>query len=142
MHNSIKELKAEGRLVEVSKLIPYAEFLGLDCLEDSGLGLIAVLRQNETNIGNFIARNIHGGVIGALLEHAAIVTLWENYDMDSVPKTINISIDYLRPAKEGETFAKAELIRQGRRIANLRIQAWQGDPTKPVAAAHAHFLLA
>lgn len=142
MHNAIKELKDQGRLVEVSSLIPYAQFLGLDCMNHPDHGLIAVLRQKDSNIGNPLSRAIHGGVVGALLEHAAIVTLWDHVEMDSVPKTINISIDYLRPCRNEETYARAAMIRQGRRVANLRIEAWQSDPAKPVAAAHAHFLLA
>jgi acyl-coenzyme A thioesterase PaaI-like protein len=41
-----------------------------------------------------------------------------------------------------DTFARGRVIRQGRRVANVRAEAWQESPDKPVAAAHAHFLLA
>lgn len=142
MHRSIQQLKSEGRLCDVVEMIPYAQFLGLECLNDPDLGLLAVLRQRPTNIGNPIAQAVHGGVVGALLEHAAIIELWNRFDMETVPKTVNVSIDYLRPCRNADTFAQAQMIRQGRRVANLRVEAWQSDRDKPVAAAHAHFLLA
>jgi acyl-coenzyme A thioesterase PaaI-like protein len=41
-----------------------------------------------------------------------------------------------------ETFARAIITKHGRRVANVRAEAWQDDPARPVAAAHAHFLLA
>jgi acyl-coenzyme A thioesterase PaaI-like protein len=58
-----------------------------------------------------------------------------------VPKIVNLSVDYLRPALALDTFARGTVIKQGRRVANVRVEAWQNDPARPVAAAHAHFLL-
>jgi len=58
-----------------------------------------------------------------------------------VPKVINVSIDYLRPCRAEDTFARGTVIRQGRTVANVRVTAWQSDPGRLVAAAHAHFLL-
>jgi acyl-coenzyme A thioesterase PaaI-like protein len=37
--------------------------------------------------------------------------------------------------------ARGTVVKQGRRVANVRVEAWQGDPDRPVAAAHAHFIL-
>ena len=59
----------------------------------------------------------------------------------TVPKTINITVEYLRSGKPQDTFARAVFTKHGRRVANVRAYAWQDDPTKPVAAANAHFLL-
>jgi acyl-coenzyme A thioesterase PaaI-like protein len=61
---------------------------------------------------------------------------------EHTPKTVNVSIDYLRPCLANrETRARAIVVKQGRRIANVRVEAYQETPAKPVAAAHAHFLL-
>ena len=57
-------------------------------------------------------------------------------------KTISITIDYLRSARTVDTFARAEVVRQGRRVASVRSLAWQDDPSKPVAAANVLLLLA
>jgi acyl-coenzyme A thioesterase PaaI-like protein len=58
-----------------------------------------------------------------------------------VPKTITITIDYLRSARPVDTFARGIVTKQGRRVANVRVEAWQEDPAQPVAAANAHFLV-
>jgi acyl-coenzyme A thioesterase PaaI-like protein len=85
---------------------------------------------------------LHGGTVGALLESAAILKLlWEG-SAGAVPKTINITLDYLRSARATEdTFARAIITKHGRRVANVQVRAWQRDEAKPIAAAHAHFLL-
>jgi acyl-coenzyme A thioesterase PaaI-like protein len=59
----------------------------------------------------------------------------------ALPKIINFSLDYLRPARLQDTYAQCTLTRQGRAIANISIKAWQEDIEKPNAIARAHFLL-
>jgi uncharacterized protein (TIGR00369 family) len=137
---TIATLKADGMISAINDLVPYARTVGLEAFFDDA-GLVTVLRFRESNIGNTTIRAVHGGVIGALLEHAAMLHLIEQTDIVSVPKIVNISVDYLRPCLAADTFARGQVIKQGRRIANVRIEAWQDTPERPVAAAHAHFLL-
>lgn len=141
MLKSIATLKQSRDIPEINNLIPYARAVGLEVIVD-GDELITVLRYRDTNIGNYIIRAIHGGVVGALLEHAAIVHLLAETEAAVVPKIVNLSVDYLRPCVAADTFARGQVIRKGRRVANVRAEAWQDGPEKPVAAAHAHFLLA
>lgn len=102
---------------------------------------MTVLRYRHSNVGNPLIPALHGGIVGALLEHAAILHILAGTDSEALPKIINITIDYLRPALAKDLFARGTIIRQGRRIANVRVEAWQSDPGTPVAAAHAHFLI-
>ena len=37
--------------------------------------------------------------------------------------------------------AQAIITKHGRRVANVRAEAWQEDRSKPIAAMHGHFLL-
>jgi uncharacterized protein (TIGR00369 family) len=138
---TIAALKAKGNIAAINDLIPYARTVGLEVFYDE-IGLVTVLRFRESNIGNTILRAVHGGVIGALLEHAAMLHLIEQTEITAVPKIVNISVDYLRPCLAADTFARGQVIKQGRRIANVRVGAWQDTAERPVAAAHAHFLLA
>lgn len=140
MLKTIAVLKAAGNIADFNELIPYARTLGLEAFTDEQ-GLVSVLRFRESNIGNYLVRAIHGGVVGALLEHAAILQVLAATDAKVLPKIVNLSVDYLRPCLAADTFARGRVIRQGRRVANVRIEAWQDSPEKPVAAAHAHFLL-
>lgn len=142
MFDSIRELKAQGRFPSLNRGIPYAGFVHMDAEVDGGR-LVTILRKDPGNVGNVLVPTIHGGAVGALLEHAAIMQLFFELEPapERLPKIVNVSIDYLRPCRLEDTFAQGVIVRQGRRVANVRVEAWQSDPGKPVAAAHAHFLL-
>lgn len=140
MLKNLQRFKAQGDFAAMSDFIPYSKFVGLECMVEND-ALLTRLRHLESNIGNYQMAVLHGGVVAALLEHAAIFQLFYELDIKAIPRIINISVDYLRPSRAQDTFASATLVKQGQRIANVRVQAWQGDPSKPVAAAHAHFLL-
>jgi acyl-coenzyme A thioesterase PaaI-like protein len=92
-------------------------------------------------IGNATIPALHGGTLGALLESTAVFKLMLEGETIAIPKTINITVEYLRTGKARDTFARAQFTRHGRRVANVRAFAYQDDPDKPIAAANAHFLL-
>jgi acyl-coenzyme A thioesterase PaaI-like protein len=120
--------------------IPYARFLDVR-LEQDGEGLVCVLPFRDDLVGNAALPALHGGVVGAFLELTALVAVIDLIDSDRVPKPINFSVDYLRSVGPRDTRGRAEIVKQGRRIANVRVLAWQDDPGKPVAAGIGNFLL-
>ena len=120
--------------------VPYARFLGLSCAMQ-GDELITTMRYSDHLIGNPALPALHGGTLGALLESAAIFELLWRAETVVLPKTITLTIDYLRSAAPVDTHARAVLTRQGRRITNVRIEAWQADRNAPVVSAHAVFLV-
>lgn len=137
---AVQALKAGGNFADVNELIPYTAFVGLEATVLGG-DVVTILRRRPTNIGNTQIPAVHGGVLGALLEHAAILQLLCSMNLRAPPRIINLSVDYLRPCLDQDTYARSAIIRQGRRIANVRTHAWQTNPERPIAAAHAHFLL-
>ena len=58
-----------------------------------------------------------------------------------LPKIVTITIDYLRSGRPLDTFAKASITRQGRRVVNVTAEAWQEDRTRPIARGNAIFLI-
>jgi len=137
---TIEQSKNDKDWARIFDMIPYFKFLGLR-METPDDKLICVLPEDNKFIGNPTLPAIHGGVIGAFLESTALVHLLATQDVTRVPKIINITVEYLRSAKPIETYAEAVITKPGRRIANMRIEAWQGNREKPVAAAHANFLV-
>jgi acyl-coenzyme A thioesterase PaaI-like protein len=121
-------------------VIPYARFLDVR-LEDDPAGIVCVLPFRDDLVGNAALPALHGGVVGAFLELTALVQAIELGDSERVPKPINFSVDYLRSAGPRETRGRAEVVKHGRRIANVRVIAWQEDAAKPVAAGIGNFLL-
>lgn len=136
-----RELRQHGDFAAFSALIPYAAVVGFE-VEETADGPVTLLPPKESNIGNPLIPAVHGGVVGALLEHAGIMQILWECEIERFPKIVNISLAYLRPCIGTlETRARAVLVKQGRSVTNVRMEAWQQDSTKPVAAAHAHFLM-
>ncbi len=125
------------RLVEG---IPYARLIGMIAERDDE-GLLCRLPFAEKIVGNARLPAVHGGVVGAFLEMTATLALLDAGDAERVPKPINFGVDYLRSAGPHETFGRAEIVKLGRRVANVRVLAYQQDRAKPVAAGIGNFRL-
>lgn len=139
----LQELRDQGRgqdLGALLELIPYAKFLGLE-VEQQGNEIVTVLPFREHLIGNVNLPAIHGGAVGAMLEMTAVLQLIFDTACERLPKTVDVSFDYLRSARAMTTYGRAIVTRQGRRVANVRTELWQEERHKPVAAGHGHFLL-
>lgn len=121
-------------------LIPYVRFLNLTAALE-GDELVTTMRYGEHLIGNPSLPALHGGTLGALLESAAIFQLLWNAETIVLPKTITLTVDYLRSGGPVDTHARGIITRHGRRVTNVRMEAWQADRKTPVATAHAIFLV-
>jgi len=137
----IAEARRTRKFDALMAAIPYAGFLGLRA-DFTPLGLLCTMPFSERIIGNPVLPAIHGGVTGAFLENTALVVLMAEAETPALPKTINITIEYLRSGRPVDTYAAGVITRHGRRVANVRVDAWQEDRQHPIAVASAHFLLA
>lgn len=129
-----------GQLRSLFEMVPYAKFLGIE-FELKGDELTALLPFKDSLIGNPVLPALHGGVVGAMMELTAVAQIFLTQGTGKIPKTIDISIDYLRSGRPAPTFARAHVTKLGRRIANVRVEAWQANRADPIAALHGHFLL-
>ncbi|MER2299930.1 MULTISPECIES: PaaI family thioesterase [Pseudomonas] len=129
---------ARGDYEPLLGLIPYAGLIGIQCQRE-GDDLLFCLPASQRNIGNPLLPAIHGGVIAGFMELAAALYLLVYSESASIPKIIDFSIDYLRAGHFRDTYAQCQLFRQGRRVTNVAITAWQADRHSPIATARAHF---
>jgi uncharacterized protein (TIGR00369 family) len=125
--------------------IPYLRFLGLR-FDIAGEELTAVLPFQPMLIGNPLIPALHGGVTSAFLEVTAITGLvWaamgEGAEMPALPKTIDLTVDYLRAGQPKDAFARARINRSGRRYASVHVEAWQERPDRLFAQGTGHFLM-
>jgi uncharacterized protein (TIGR00369 family) len=120
--------------------VPYVRFLGMRA-ELAGDEMTAILPFSKHLVGNTFLPALHGGVIGAFLEMTALAQLSVAQPSPRVHKTIDITIEYLRPGRALTSSAWADLRKVGRRIANVHVEAWQDDRSQPFAALRGHFLL-
>ncbi|MGH7002912.1 MAG: PaaI family thioesterase [Alphaproteobacteria bacterium] len=136
----VRAARAAGDVNQFVAAIPYARFLGISAAAEGGV-LTARLASSDRIIGNPALPAIHGGVVGAFLETVSILQLLWTSESIGIPKTITVTIDFLRSAGARETFTRAEVTKLGSRVANVRAYAWQSDAAKPVASANGNFLV-
>ncbi|MBV8593878.1 MAG: hotdog fold thioesterase, partial [Caulobacteraceae bacterium] len=96
----------------VLEAMPYARFLGVEPRWD-GDGFTLVLPFAPHLIGNTRLPALHGGVLGALLELAALAQITLAEPRDRLPRTIDVTIEYLKPGRPETTFAAAKIRRVG-----------------------------
>lgn len=125
------------------ELTAYAQTLGveLDSWQD-GKPVLAVDCKDDI-CGN--PGMVHGGAVSAVLEMAAIATLDADLRARQSPgklTKLNSTIEFLRAAGQGRTYASAEIIRAGRRLANVLATIWQDSSEKPVAKAIVNITIA
>ena len=138
--------------------VPYIRFLGIQ-FDRRGDELTAILPYDDKLIGNPVLPALHGGVTAAFMEVAAIIELswamlWEDMENGApapdfqiapaarrLPKTIDFSVDYLRTGLPRDAYARARVIRSGRRYASVHVEAWQDNRARLFAQGTGHFLM-
>lgn len=137
--------------------VPFIGFLGIR-FDRRGDELTALLPFADRLIGNPTLPALHGGVTAAFLEVTAIVELawtqlWEETEAARgtppaaarppfpLPKTIDFTVDYLRPGLPRDAYARARVNRSGRRYASVHVEAWQDNRARLFAQATGHFLV-
>ena len=123
------------------KSMPFGQFMGMECVV-RGDEMTAILPFRDHLIGNSAIPALHGCSVGAFLEITAMAQVFLLTELEKPPRPIDLTVDYLRSGAARDTFARATVTKLGRRIANVRAEAWQDRRDKPIAAIHAHFLVA
>lgn len=120
----------------------YARSLGITISgEDAGLPVLTV------DFGPMVEgrpAHFHGGATAGLLEtagYAALRTALLAAERDPQLKPINITVQYLAAGKAKPAFALGRITRLGRRNANVTVEAWQDDRTRPIATAVMNILM-
>ncbi len=127
-------------LTAVLARIPYVAHLGVRA-ELAGDEMTAILPYSEHLIGNPSLPALHGGVIGGFMELTAVIQLSIAQHRGGAPKPIDATVEYLRSGRPITTYARAEVKKVGRRIANVQVEAWQDTRANPIAALRGHFLV-
>lgn len=150
--------RRDAALAALTARVPYVSFLGMR-FQRHGDELTAVLEYDDKLIGNPVLPALHGGAIAGFLEVSAIIELawsgvWEDIesgvitvgDLESgaaprMPKTIDMTVDFLRSGLPRDAYARARVNRSGRRYASVHVEAWQDNRARLFAQATGHFLM-
>ncbi len=125
----------------MAELTPHSKLLGIKFVAvDKGRATLS-LPYNPELIGDPKTRVIHGGAVTTLLDQACGLATLAGFDQPTSCATLNLSIDYMRAAKPGETIiAQAHCYKTTKHVAFLRAIAHDGDETDPIATAQATFM--
>ncbi|MET3472596.1 uncharacterized protein (TIGR00369 family) [Novosphingobium sp. 1529] len=124
-------------------LPPFALAMGMTLAADEDSSPIVTMQFGAHSEGR--PGFLHGGAIGGLLEMAGFAALSAHLARNGVNqrmKPINISIEYLRAGLPQPVYAIGQVVRAGRRVANVRVEAWQSDRAVPIASCWMNFHLA
>lgn len=125
------------------ELPAYARSLGLS-LTGEDEGGMPVLTVDFGPMVEGRPQHFHGGATAGLLEnagYAALRTALLAAGRDPLLKPINITVQYLAAGKSQASFAVGRITRLGRRNANVTVEAWQSDRTRPIATAVMNILM-
>ncbi|BDU73955.1 PaaI family thioesterase [Mesoterricola silvestris] len=122
---------------------PYVDLLGVVLHPQVEAGPILRMPFRDELIGNPRLPAIHGGVLAGFAETVMFMHLVATSApmLPAIPKAVDFSIDYLRPARPVDTFGQGITIRLGNRVSLVQASLWQEDPQRPVAATRGHWLM-
>jgi acyl-coenzyme A thioesterase PaaI-like protein len=146
-----RQAERDAVLSALVDTVPYNRLLGVE-FDRLGDELTGRLPFKPMLVGNPAPAALHGGVTGSFLEITALVQLaWDQVlarmeeapvpPFPAFPKTIDITVDYLRPGQPRDTFARARVQKAGRRVVNLHVEAWQDSRARPIAMLRGNFLM-
>ena len=83
-----------------------------------------------------------GGLVTALLDHVGGLAVWVAMDAFRPIATLDLRVDYMRAAQPGrDLMAQARCFRLTPSIGFVRAWAFEDDPSDPVAAAQAAYMV-
>ena len=134
---------ARERIAATLQSTPYTRHLGVLLVNhDAADGVVFHLPFDARLIGNVTLPAIHGGVIAAFMEAAALAATYARIDAGLLAKLVDFSIDYLSSAGPIDLYAQCEMHRVGKRIAAVGVRCWQRNMDAPIALGRAHVYVA
>jgi uncharacterized protein (TIGR00369 family) len=110
----------------MEELIPFNRYLGVKLAKASaGFARLEVPFRDEL-VGDPLRPALHGGVLSALADAAGGAAVWAGIeDARARVSTIDLRIDYLRPARLELVVAEAHVVRIGNRVGVADVRLFQ-----------------
>ena len=127
---------------EIARKVGHGRALGLEFRESGDNWAELSLPWREELVGVPETGVLASGAIVSLIDTASGTSVWITIDKFTPVLTVDLRIDYLRPAMKGEPIiARCECVKVTRKIAFVRGVAHGGDPSRPIALSAGTFML-
>jgi len=122
--------------------IPHVRAMNMTVEHLDADGVTMVLPYSRDLIGDPETGRLHGGAVTTLIDSVAGLAVLAAMPDPGPIATLDLRIDYLRPARPGLPLrAHANCFRLARQIAFVRASAYHGDVSDAIAAAQASFVI-
>ncbi|MYM62747.1 PaaI family thioesterase [Pseudomaricurvus sp. HS19] len=136
----LEEFRQLARVLDMPGRGDHFETLGIRVTDVQRGSVTLQIDYQESLVGNPVSGVIHGGVITTLLDTCCGFSASTLLETLAVTPTIDLRIDYLRPAEPHKpVIAVGEVYHVTRHVLFTRAVAHQGDPSRPVAQAVGNF---
>lgn len=122
--------------------IPHSRALGMRLHWSKDGSAKLSVPYDEALVGDPDSGVLHGGVITVLLDNACGAAIMSSPHKLRSTATLDLRIDYMRPATKGETvYARAECYRMTRSVGFARAVAYHFDHDDPIAMGTGTFII-
>ena len=112
----------------MEELIPFNRYLGVRVAAARACFCRLEIPFREELIGDPLRPALHGGVLSALADAAGGGAVWTGIEDDRARvSTIDLRIDYLRPARLETIVAEATVVRLGNRVGVADVRLFHPD---------------
>ena len=130
------------RFFELARRVGHGRALGLEYRASGPNWMELSLPWREELVGITETGLLASGAIVSLVDTASGGSVWMTLGRFLPIVTLDLRLDYMRPAVKGETvIARCECVKLTRRIAFVRGIAHGGDPERPIAHSAGTFML-
>lgn len=121
-------------------LVPHNAAIGIEVVRIRVGEVWTRLRWAEKLVGNPATGVIHGGALSTLLDASGGLAVATRIGRPSPIATLDLRIDYMRPAERGKDIeVRMECYAVRRSVAFVRGVAFHGDESDPIATCAATF---
>lgn len=114
-------------LEKTFRQVPYVGLLGLEFVSaERGTATFALeAREELSRMGGIL----HGGAVVSLMDTAAACAVHTLLEPGGRTVTVDLTVHFLSPATSGRVEARATVLRRGRRVIILNVEARDADDT-------------
>lgn len=122
------------KLARLFESTPFVGFLGMS-FNSVEVGRVEIqIPFRPQLIGNPELQALHGGVVSALLDTCGGAAVWSQLSKGDRVSTVDLRVDYLRPARAETLIGIGKVIRMGNRVGVAELKAFHpGRKDEPVA---------